>query len=272
MELLSDILASMGKKGRELMSINGQLGSDLARLRQEHQGLLEALKAMEQQMVRMMQEHSKCKREFADEVEQKRIENEELRVRLSELESKIEFIHTDYYPGSPRATANRRNSLPVRDGVERHGKLANLQHLPTLEIDESEAHSHNEWPPKSTQRNRCEPAKTWSQPSAQTASPPSPLRTRKPTPQTPMTADCSSPKRSLLRRSSETSRSSRWLQPRPRSQASSPPPRSSPAALRRNPSRLVSSPKASQQGPPLAGRPKRRPAHRISHRSPEKPH
>jgi predicted nucleic acid-binding Zn-ribbon protein len=146
-EILSDIIVRMTKKGRELMSVNSQLSSEIAHLKQEHQGMLEALKSLEQQIIRMMQEHSKVKRDFLDEVENKRKENEELRVRVSELESKIEHYHLDFYPGSPRMTANRRNSLPVKDGVEWHGKLANLQHLPTLEIDESEAHSHNEYPP-----------------------------------------------------------------------------------------------------------------------------
>lgn len=146
-ETLADILASMGRKGRELMSTNSQLGSELARQKQESAGLLEALKAMEAQVVRAVNEHARARRESAEVAERSRKEAEELRVKASELEARLALLHTEYYPGSPRTTAQRRNSLPVRDGVEWHGKLANLQLLPTLEIDESEAHSHRDSPP-----------------------------------------------------------------------------------------------------------------------------
>ena len=45
-ETLSDILASMGRKGRELMGVNAHLGSKLAQQQQESAGLLETLKAL----------------------------------------------------------------------------------------------------------------------------------------------------------------------------------------------------------------------------------
>ena len=154
-EVLSDIIASMNKKGRELMSLNNQLSSEITRLKQEAQGVLEALKSMELQTVRMIQEHTKVKREFVDEIEQKRKENEDLKVKVSELESKVEYYHTEYYLGSPRVTANRRNSLPLKDGLGRHGKQSNLLHMPTLEIDESEAQSNNESPPSLLTPKNC---------------------------------------------------------------------------------------------------------------------
>lgn len=146
---INTYVKELHKKGRELISQSNSYSQEVANLNQISDSLKRTILVLEKQLQDTNENYGNKIKEHIQTIENMRNENDELRVRIGDLESQISSIKLDNLIRNSGVQNHKSKSLFSLETPLKKESKANLKYLPTLNIDDSEhSGSHVHDPPQ----------------------------------------------------------------------------------------------------------------------------